>query len=63
MPLAISCCNDFYIHMYIVDFQIMFSAGEPDFAPSRLIDFELEMAFFTGGPVNQLGDSIPIGGC
>jgi len=33
---------------------------EPHFAPTRLVDFELEMAFFVGGPENQLGDPIPI---
>ena len=28
--------------------------------PSRLVDFELEMAFFVGGPENALGKPIPI---
>ena len=32
----------------------------PVFGPCRLMDFELEMAFFLGGPLNKLGDSIPI---
>jgi fumarylacetoacetase len=31
----------------------------PDFGPSRLLDFELEMAFITGKPT-QLGERIPI---
>ncbi|KAJ8687254.1 hypothetical protein QAD02_023048 [Eretmocerus hayati] len=31
----------------------------PAFGPSRLMDFELEMAFFVGGPPTNLGDSIP----
>jgi len=34
--------------------------SEPHFAPSRLLDFELEMAFFVGGKTNQLGEPIPI---
>ncbi|XP_015433619.1 PREDICTED: fumarylacetoacetase [Dufourea novaeangliae] len=33
--------------------------AEPVFGPSRLMDFELEVAFFVGGPATQLGDSIP----
>jgi len=33
--------------------------GPPVFAPSRLLDFELEMGFFVG-PGNELGSSIPI---
>ncbi|XP_055914462.1 fumarylacetoacetase [Eupeodes corollae] len=32
----------------------------PVFGPCRLLDFELEMAFFIGGPENKLGDRIPI---
>lgn len=28
--------------------------------PSRLVDFELEMAFFVGGPENALGKPIPV---
>ena len=32
----------------------------PIFGPCRLMDFELEMAFFLGGPLNALGDSISI---
>ena len=32
----------------------------PIFGPCRLMDFELEMAFFLGGPLNKLGDSISI---
>ena len=34
--------------------------GPPTFGPSRLLDFELEMGFFTG-PGNALGTPIPIG--
>ena len=29
------------------------------FGPCRLLDFELEAAFFIGGPANDLGDPIP----
>ena len=32
----------------------------PIFGPSRLVDFELEMGFFTG-PGNELGEPIPVG--
>lgn len=32
----------------------------PVFGPCKLMDFELEMAFFLGGPLNALGDPIPI---
>jgi len=32
----------------------------PEFGPSRLVDFELEMAFITGKST-QLGESIPVG--
>jgi len=35
-------------------------ATEPTFNPSKLLDFELEMAFFVGGPETKLGDAIPI---
>ena len=37
-------------------------AGEaaPEYVPSRLLDFELEMGFFVG-PGNELGQPIPIG--
>uniref|UniRef100_A0A915N9A5 Fumarylacetoacetase n=1 Tax=Meloidogyne javanica TaxID=6303 RepID=A0A915N9A5_MELJA len=35
-------------------------AKEPQFVPSRLMDFELEMAFFVGGKENELGKPIPI---
>ncbi|ETN83022.1 putative fumarylacetoacetase [Necator americanus] len=35
-------------------------ATEPTYGPSRLLDFELEMAFFVGGPATQLGQPIPI---
>lgn len=37
-----------------------FSAKPPIFGPCRLMDFELEMAFFVGGPGNSLGTPIPI---
>jgi fumarylacetoacetase len=36
------------------------NASEPTFNPSRLLDFELEMAFFVGGPATKLGEPIPI---
>ena len=32
----------------------------PAFGPSKLMDFELEMAFFFGGPSNSLGEPISI---
>ncbi|CAI5456291.1 unnamed protein product [Caenorhabditis angaria] len=35
-------------------------ATEPSFGPSKLVDFELEMAFFVGGQENPLGTSVPI---
>uniref|UniRef100_A0A1I8AWT1 Fumarylacetoacetase n=1 Tax=Meloidogyne hapla TaxID=6305 RepID=A0A1I8AWT1_MELHA len=35
-------------------------AKDPEFVPSKLMDFELEMAFFVGGPGNHLGKPIPI---
>ncbi|XP_024888197.1 fumarylacetoacetase [Temnothorax curvispinosus] len=31
----------------------------PVFGPSRLMDFELEVAFFVGGPSTNLGDTVP----
>ena len=34
--------------------------GEPVFGPSKLVDFELEMAFITTD-ANDLGEPIPIG--
>ncbi|KAI1723545.1 fumarylacetoacetate (FAA) hydrolase family domain-containing protein [Ditylenchus destructor] len=34
--------------------------AEPTFGPSRLVDFELEMAFFVGGPPTELGEPVPI---
>ncbi|XP_015788090.1 fumarylacetoacetase-like [Tetranychus urticae] len=36
------------------------NATNPSFGPCRLLDFELEMAFFVGGEGNQLGQPIPI---
>merc|ERR1712012_2234 len=32
----------------------------PVFGPCKLLDFELEMAFFVGGPCNELGRPIPV---
>jgi fumarylacetoacetase len=34
--------------------------AEPTYNPSRLVDFELEMAFFVGGAPTQLGEQVPI---
>lgn len=34
--------------------------ADPVFGPCRLLDFELEMAFFVGGPPTKLGDRVPI---
>jgi len=33
--------------------------AEPHFGPCRLMDFELETAFFVGGPSTNLGNTIP----
>ncbi|XP_012229425.1 fumarylacetoacetase [Linepithema humile] len=33
--------------------------AEPHFGPCRLMDFELEAAFFVGGPPTNLGDTVP----
>lgn len=35
-------------------------ATSPEFRPSSLMDFELEMAFFVGGPPTKLGQRIGI---
>ncbi|TKR82668.1 hypothetical protein L596_016356 [Steinernema carpocapsae] len=35
-------------------------AEAPVYGTSKLMDFELEMAFFIGGPATKLGESIPI---
>jgi len=35
-------------------------APAPEFKPSALLDLELEMAFFVGGPSTKLGESVPI---
>jgi len=35
-------------------------AAEPTFQPSRLMDYELEMAFFVGGPPTRLGETVPM---
>lgn len=32
----------------------------PCFGPSRLVDFELEIAFFVGGSPTKLGEPIPV---
>ena len=32
----------------------------PKFGPCKLMDFELEMAFFVGGPAVPLGQTIPM---
>ena len=32
----------------------------PVCGPSKLVDFELEMAYFIGGPRNELGQPIPV---
>ncbi|KHN80931.1 Fumarylacetoacetase [Toxocara canis] len=34
--------------------------AEPAFGASKCVDFELEMAFFVGGPPTKLGETIPI---
>uniref|UniRef100_A0AAG5DE86 Fumarylacetoacetase n=1 Tax=Anopheles atroparvus TaxID=41427 RepID=A0AAG5DE86_ANOAO len=34
--------------------------AEPAFGPCRLFDFELEMAFFVGGPPTALGDRVSV---
>lgn len=34
--------------------------AEPAFGPCRLMDFELEMAFFVGGPQTKLGEPVAI---
>lgn len=36
----------------------MFPGADPHFGPCRLMDFELEMAFFVGGPPTALGERI-----
>lgn len=36
------------------------TAQRPIFAPCKLLDFELEMAFFIGGSGNKLGQRIPV---
>lgn len=32
--------------------------ADPIYGPARLMDFELEMAFFVGGPPTKLGDTV-----
>ncbi|KAH7715548.1 fumarylacetoacetase [Aphelenchoides avenae] len=34
--------------------------AEPTYNPSKLVDFELEMAFFVGGRSTELGEQVPI---
>lgn len=36
------------------------AADAPTFGACKLLDFELEMAFFVGGPPTTLGETIPI---
>jgi fumarylacetoacetase len=36
----------------------MLTGAEPVFGPCRLMDFELEMAFFIGGPSTKLGERV-----
>jgi fumarylacetoacetase len=36
-------------------------APAPTFGPSRSLDYEMEVGFFVGGPVNPLGQPVPIG--
>ena len=35
-------------------------AEPPVFGPCKLMDFELEMAFFVGGVANKMGDPVPV---
>lgn len=49
-------CNKFVFFIFF----IQFLATEPTFQPSRLVDFELEMAFLVGGQENELGQPISI---
>jgi len=35
-------------------------AEPPVFGPCKLMDFELEMAFFVGGAANKMGDPVPV---
>lgn len=46
--------------MYIKKKRLYFLGAEPVFGPCKLMDFELEMAFFVGGPPTQLGEPINI---
>jgi fumarylacetoacetase len=39
---------------------VSFAAAEPSFGESKMLDFELEMAFFVGGSPTALGQTIPI---
>ena len=34
--------------------------ADPVFGPCRLMDFELEVAFFVGGPQTKLGEPVPV---
>lgn len=51
-----------YINIYIyirnLSVYLSSSGAEPHFGPSRLMDFELEMACFVGGPANNLGQRV-----
>ncbi|EFO82486.1 CRE-FAH-1 protein [Caenorhabditis remanei] len=46
--------------LHFLNKEMTFSADVPSFGPSKLMDFELEMAFFVGGPENKLGTRVPI---
>ena len=35
-------------------------AEPPVFGPCKLMDFELEMAFFVGGAANKMGEPVPV---
>lgn len=51
--------NSEVYHLIRETFRHLFLVGaEPHFGPCRLMDFELEMAFFVGGPETKLGEPI-----
>lgn len=37
---------------------VLFLGADPHFGPCRLMDFELEMACFVGGPPTALGERV-----
>jgi fumarylacetoacetase len=45
---------------YSIECIAPFAAPEPSFGESKMLDFELEMAFFVGGPPTALGHAIPV---